>query len=199
MTSKFSLSSVVCTILLFMVVVLPVSSWVMQALGMPVHNLLCGEGYRWLCLHSFELFAPSYILPIFALIISVGCIQSSGILLTLQRSHRTVNEKLGLIAASTISLVLFLGFMVPVFRVDSAMRSVTGQLFPSPWFNCAPYAISAIAFLAMLGYCVLARKERFHFLVGQLLSHGISCYGLWLVNISLFNLLMEMGRYVFTI
>lgn len=197
MTNKRPLASIVCTVLLVLLVALPVSSWVMLAMGMPVNNVLCAEGYRWLWLHTYECLAPSYILPVLALVVLAGCVLASGIVTAVRRTHRTVNEKMGLTAATTIFIVLFAGFMVPVFRVDSAMRSVTGHLFPSPWFSSVPYLLCVITFLSMLSYCLLARRERFHIIVGMLLSEGLQRFGLWLINISLLNFLVEIGKYIF--
>ncbi len=190
------LSSVLCTVLLGMLVVVPVASWVMDALSMPVNNVLCAEGFRWLALHALEFLTPSYIAPVIALVIAWGCVESSGFVGLLRRGRRTVNENLGVITASTVFVLLFLVFLVPIFNVHSAMRSVTGQLFPSPWFICAPLTLSVIVFLSMLSFCLFARKESIWRLTGFLLSAGISRHIMWIIDLSILNLLIEIVRYV---
>jgi len=182
--------------LLALLVLVSIASWVMLAMGMSVHNILCAEGYRWVWMHAKDYLAPSYLVPVLAMVISVGCLQSCGIYEVLLRKRRTVNEKLGLIAASVVFMLLMLWFMVPVFNVNSAMRSVTGQLFPSPWFACAPYLLSGIIFLSVLSFSLFVNKERFYLQVGRLLSAGISRYALWLVNLSLLNFLIEITKYI---
>lgn len=191
------LSSVVCAILLCLIVIIPIMSWVMLAIGMDVNNVLNAEGYRWIWIHIDSLLAPSYLVPIIAFFIMVGSVKASGIIQVILRNHRTVNEKLGIIAASAVFGLLFMALLVPVFNVHSAMRSVTGQLFPSPWFSCSPYAISAIVFLAMLTFALFAKKDRFYHVIGDLLSEGISCYALWLVDISLANFIFEIIKFIY--
>lgn len=190
------LSSAFCTLLLLLLVLVPVASWVLGALDMPIHNVLCAEGYRWVWLHATDCLAPPYIIPVIALFVMLGSVRASGLLNVLRRKRRTVNEKLGLLASSVTFALLFSAFLVPVFKVESAMRSVTGHLFPSPWFSCAPYTLSTIVFITMMTYAVLAKKESFYLLVGQLLSAGVSRYGLWIINLSLLNFLIEIIKYI---
>lgn|GEM_PF-6661477 len=196
MTNK-TLASACCTLLLGLLILVPIASWVMLALGMSVHNILCAEGYRWVWMHADECLAPAYLVPVIALVIAWGCVQCSGVLNVLFSRYRTVNERLGLTSFLVVFLLLFLWFLVPVFRVDSAMRSVTGLLFPSPWFSCAPYLLSGIMFLASFSFMLFTSKERFPLLIGRLLSSGISRYALWLINLSLLNFLIEIIKYVF--
>lgn len=171
----------------------------MQALSFPVHNVLCAEGYRWIWLNAGRLLLPSYMSPLLAVIISIGCLQFSGMKHVLRSKRRTVDERLGFTLSLIVFALLFTAFLVPVFRVESAMRSVTGHLFPSPWFECMPYTLSAIIFLTTYSYCLVTRKESFYHIAGMLLHSGISRYALWLVNFSLLNLVYEISDYAFDV
>lgn len=190
-----TIASLLCTLLLSLLLIAVIASWVMAVMGMEVHNVLSPEGYRWICLHALECLTPPYLAPCIALVISVGCLHYSGVVSMMRRKRRTVNENLGLIAGTTAFLVLSCPIIVPVFKINSALRSVTGQLIPSPWFHSLPFSLSLIVFLSTLCYCLFARKERFYRTVGSLVSTGVSRYALWLVDLSLLNFLIEIVKY----
>lgn len=191
-----TLPSVLCTLILCSLLLVSIASWVMAVLGMDVCNVLSPEGYRWVCLHVMSSLMPAYLSPLIALVVIVGCIEHSRIVKVLLKDQHTVNEKLGLITAFVAFFILSSPVVVPVFKVKSALRSVTGQLLPSPWFYSMPFALSLIVFLSTLFFCLFAYKDNFFRLVGSLLSAGISRYAIWLVDFSLFSLLVDIIRYV---
>ena len=190
------LSSLFTTVLLCLLLFVPVCSWILVAMGLEVHSILCAEGFRWLCMNVMQMLAPSWLLPILAFTVGLGCIQSSGIVGIWRRERKTVGERIGFIAFTSVLLILLAAFLVPVFKSDSELRSVTGHLFPSPWLTGAPFALSVIVFLSSLSFCLFARKEPFVRLTAQLLSAGFSRQAGWLVNLSLLNLLIELIRYI---
>lgn len=190
------IASIISAILLVLLLLLPVCSWVWGAMGFAVQNMICAEGFRWICMHARELLLPQWLAYAFAFFIGLGCIQFSGIISALQR-RRTVNEKLGIICATSVFLILFSPVVVPIFKVSSALRGVTGTLYPSPWFAGLPFALSIIIFFSMVSYSLFAHKKRPYHVVADLLSAGISHYAIWLVNLSMINLLMGMINYIF--
>lgn len=189
-------SSLISSLLLALLLIVPILSWVVAAMGLPVQNVLCADGFRWLSLHALECLTPPILGPFIAGVIALGCIEGCGILAALRRSHRTVNERIGHVAATSVFIIFLLAFLVPVFKSNSELRSITGQLYPSPWFTSIPFALSLIVFFSTLCYGLIARHESRLRLPGILLSRGISRHAIWLVNLSMLNLLVELLRYI---
>lgn len=190
-------ADILCISLLLLLLSVPILSWVLAALNLPVQSLLTAEGFRWVCMHSLECLVPSYMPAVFAFILSIGFISESGI--TKQFTHPvSFNEKLGLIAAFVIAMLLVAPVLVPIFNAHSALRGVTGTLVPSPWFTGLPFTLSLVCFFSMLGYSMFASKERFIPIVSRLLRGGLSRNGLWLINVSMFSFLYEMIVFIFS-
>lgn len=195
MTNK-PFSAILCTLLIALLLLSAITSWVMAAMGVEVQNLLCAEGYRWICLHALELLTPKHLGSFIACFIILGYVESTGVINVIRRKHRTVNEKLGLTVSFILFFILLSPVIVPVLKVNSALRSVTGQLYPSPWATGLPFTLSLILFFTSLCFCLFVHKENFFTMVGRLLSTGISRYALWLIDLSLLNLLVETVKYI---
>lgn len=191
------LSSAISLLLLVLLFLVPIFSWVAAAMGLPVQNLLCAEGFRWLSLHALEHLTPPILGPVIAGVIALGSLDASGILDAYRRSHRTANERIGHIAALVTFGILLAAFLVPVFKSGSELRSITGHLYPSPWFTSIPFALSIIIFLSTLCYGLFARHEHPLRLPGTLLSRGVTRHALWLIDVSLLSLLIQIIGYIF--
>lgn len=165
-------------------------------MDLPVQNILCADGFRWLSLHALECLTPPILGPVIALVIALGGIDACGISSALRRSHRTVNERIAIVASGVFFSILLMAFLVPVFKSDSELRSITGQLYPSPWFTSIPFALSLILFLSTLCYGLFARHESPLRLPGILLSRGVSRHAPWLIDISLLSLLIHIIGYI---
>lgn len=190
------LSSAFCFLLLALLLLVPILSWVAAAMDLSVQNLLCAEGFRWLSLHALECLTPPVLAPIIAGFIALGCIEGCGIVGIMRRSHRTVNERIAVIASAIVFGILFMAFLVPAFKSNSELRSVTGQLYPSPWFTSIPFVLTLIIFLSSLSFGLFARHESPFRLPGILLSRGVSRYALCLIDLSLLSLLIQIIGYV---
>lgn len=189
------ISAFVCTLLIALLILYAIASWVMAAIGFEVQNLLCPEGYRWICLHALEALMPKYLASVVAFIVIVGYIEESRIAEVLYRKHRTVNEKVGITVSVILFFILSSPIVVPIVKVNSALRSITGQLYPSPWAAGLPFTLSIVLFFTVLCFCLFSRKDNFFIIIGKLLSTGISRHALWIVDLSLLNLLIEIVKY----
>ncbi|MCF0198167.1 MAG: hypothetical protein HUK02_02440 [Bacteroidaceae bacterium] len=121
--------------------VVPILSWLLYALGLPVNNLLSDEGVRWLLLHGGDVYDGGLMVELLLLALAAGLMR--------------VNARL------VVSLVVIGGFLIGLALIPgSPLVSVTGSLWPSPVSHAAPalFAISVIAVCLVMDHRMIERR-----------------------------------------
>ncbi len=130
---------------------LPLVSWIASLAGTDVRNLLSGEGLRWMFLHGGSLpFGYLTSLTIIT-VITIGAYSYVGLP---EARYTTTSFRLTLLLATLFDILLLLA----LFHPRSPLISLTGRLFPSPFFYGFPFALCIGLLLTSLFYGILARR-----------------------------------------
>lgn len=116
-------------------VLLILLSWLLSA-ALPnsgVRSMLSGEGIRWFMGHFGNLLATPQLSWLLLAVIAIGCLKSCGLFRSLQLSPLNYRERRALLIGVGVLAVCLLAFLLMAFMPHAVLRSVTGDLWPSPF------------------------------------------------------------------
>lgn len=178
----------VLSMLLSVHLLLPALAWLGTASGLPWGNLLSGEGIRWYFLHIAESFHSPLMGVVVPLALLSGALERSGLsdagrawTYKGARSLTYRQRKACLVAA------LFLLFYVACLLFllcgpRAILRSVTGEVYPSPFVSGIFQNVVAGFVLASFIYAALSNHLRGWQEALSVLYWGIRRHAVWLLD-----------------
>lgn len=182
-------SSAILLFLLFLVVVLPIASWMLAAFGYPVHSLLSDEGLRWNFRYALNnLFSPQACQSVVLLMAVTSIYQVC-------RSGR-VTYHVGLyVTLAVLSVVAF--FLWLALSNGSPLLNVVGGILPgSPLLEGAPLMFSFILWLWCFLCAYFSRQLQSLSDFTGILCYALSHYAEWVVCVFLFSYIIRVIRYI---
>lgn len=199
------LAYIICLAELFLLIALPVGSWLASVLGCNISNPVSEEGFRWLFYHGALSLVSLQLSYIIFLLSAIGAVQQSGIVSDILKPDITAEplsekqrraRRRAMIVAVTFQLVVLIGLVMPAFLRHSALLGVTGGIIPSPWSMGFPLALFVSVIVTSLIYSAMCGRLGGLLGIPQHITVGISKYGAWILVAMLGTLLVRMLKYV---
>ena len=177
-------------------------SWLGSAVGMPWGNLMSVEGIRWYSSHMQDILCTPALAYVIPLIVLVGAVERSGVWEMLRdgfsanRFHLTYRQR----RALGFSIGLFLFFMVAVFLSVvgpvPVLLSVTGQVYPSPFFIALYQSVPMGLTFSLMAYASLCGHLRGWRECLSVLYWGVGRHAVWIFITVMAVWLFKVSAYV---
>lgn len=194
------------TVLLFVLllthVLVPTLAWLGNASGLPWGNMLSGEGIRWYFLHVAERFYSPLMEAVILIVLLLGALERSGLSdagrIWLEKGTRslTYRQRKACLVTGIFLLCYGLGLLFFVYAPNAILRSVTGEVYPSPFIPGIFQNLVAGFVLASLLYAALSNHLREWKEILSVLYWGIRVHAVWLLDAVLASHLYRMICYV---
>ena len=180
----------------------PALAWLGNASGQPWGNLLSGEGVRWYFLYVAESFRSPLMAVVVPVVLLLGALERSGLSdvgrVWWERGTRslTYRQRTASLVSGIFLLCYGTGLLFLVYGPHSVLRSVTGDVYPSPFIPGIFQNMAAGMVLASLLYAALSNHLRGWKEILSVLYWGMRCHAVWLLDAVLGTHLYNMICYV---
>ncbi|MCR5819573.1 MAG: AbgT family transporter [Bacteroidaceae bacterium] len=191
--------SLFCSMLLLIL-----GSWVLSMVGVSVNNIISSEGLRWFFRQRFVPLETQVISVVLLIMICLGAITDSGLwkdlCLLVNRNQRPLNmrQRRALFAVLVLLIFSIFAFIFLIMSPSAILLSVTGHLWPSPFFDgiIRGFVIN-ILFLSIV-YGISSGHMRTFSQTLSLLYIGIIKFAPWIIVTLLSLSLYSLCLYVFS-
>ena len=177
-------------------------SWLGSAAGLAWENLLSVQGLRWYCFHAQDMLCTpvlSYVIPV---VVLVGALERSGIWnvfrerMSVGRFQLTYRQRRAL-AMSGVFFCLFMGAVIlSVTGPVPILLSITGEMYPSPFFVALCQSVPVGLTLSALAYASLGGHLRGWPDCLSVLYWGAARHAVWIFVTVLSVWFYEVAAYV---
>ena len=181
-------------ILLLIVVsfMLPVSSWMLSALGFDCRSLLSEEGWRWLFYNVPLVFVNKWSVLCLSIIIALGSVIRSGILYPKKKKDFNALYLVLIVMAFLVTVLL-----ISALHPHSPLLSITGEIKNSPYIQGLPtVVIWCVIFLSSL-YAVQSQRIKTIEDFSDLFTYGIRRFSSIIVIAIFLSFIISCLTYIF--
>ena len=178
------------------------ASWLGNAAGMPWGNLMSVEGIRWYCAHIPSILCTPVLAYVVPLIVLAGAVERSGVGEMLRSRfssghfHLTYRQRRALGFSFGFFLLVMVAVILSVKGPMPVLLSVTGRVYPSPFFNALYQSVPMGLTFAMMAYASLCGHLRGWHECLSVLYWGVRRHAVWLFITVLSVWLFKVSAYV---
>lgn len=183
-------------------VLLPALAWLGKASGQPWGNPFSGEGIRWYFLHVAESFHSPLMAVVVPIVLLVGALERSGLSdagrVWWEKGARslTYRQRTACLVSGIFFLCYAAGLLLLLCGPHAILRSVTGEVYPSPFVSGILQNAVVGVVLSSLIYATLSNHLRGWRESLSVLYWGIHSYAVWLFDAVLSSHLYSVAVYV---
>lgn len=170
---------------------LPILSWMLSAFGLPFHDMLSDEGWRWFFLHFPDSAFNHFSIIAIAFFMAMGAIQRSGIL-----QAKPLDAPFLWTAALFLIMLAYL--LWGALSSHSPLLSVTGRLYMSTYIYGIPSIGMMCTTIASCFYGMLSAQSSHLRLFAGILTYGLRRYAICILLVLQLTYLYECIRFVMT-
>jgi aminobenzoyl-glutamate transport protein len=190
MKTKRPLVGLLLAVTLLVAIALPFVSWILSALGQPVGSLLSDDGLRWLFIHLPDPFFNYWVLVALCAFSSLASLQY------VRWGQSESPQHSALMVSFALALFIDILLLLAAFHSRSPLISLSGRLYPSPFFHGLPFVVCFGLMLVAYVYGVLTHRITNLSSFSDFLSSGFRLYGDWMVLVMLLSFIFHCLRYI---
>lgn len=194
---------ILLTLIILLIVLFPLT-WLGYMLGLPVKNMLSGEGIR----YFFTIIPSSLCTPFLpvtmSIIICIGAMKYSdlgGRIKNMISSNKSVKHTFRQRQALLVSIIFvvfyILAMLMMIVGPGNLLLNLEGELFPSNQFYGIVLSLPLALTITAMVYGMLSYHLRGLNNVLTTLYYGINRYAIWIAITMIFSLLADILIYIY--
>lgn len=183
---------IICLINLALLLLVPLTAWLLSVLNFDVVNLVSEEGIRWLFSHGGKALLSYQLTMVVFLLSAVGVLQESGLAKDIASKHL---HKRAFYVSSAFFSICFILLLLPTVIPQNALLGVTGSLLPSPWMMGFPLALCLNVIVSGIIYASIKGTLNGFMDIPRMITIGISKYSIWIVDVMMITLIVRLIKF----